>query len=247
MKKIGAIAHPNGSTVLITGSAKRVGAEIALYLAAQGFSIALHYHRSKKAAEILAKQIKEIRGDCTIFRADLANANEVQRLIPTVHQKCPNFRVLINSASIFEKATLAQSDIKNLDQNFAIHLKAPLILSRQFAKICKTGVIINILETHIVHNQTPYFDYLLSKKSLAALTKMAAVELAPDIRVNAIAPGLILAPPSRPRGHLERLAKKVPLKRKGNPTDIARAAHFLIENDYITGQTIFVDGGEHLL
>ena len=131
--------------------------------------------------------------------------------------------------------------MKEFDRDFAIHVKAPLILSRDFAAQCQQGQIINMLDTYIVGYENPRFSYLLSKKALAELTKIAAVELAPQIRVNAIAPGFILPPEGSHKG-----VEKIPLKKKGDVDKVTDAIEFLIRNPYITGQTIFVDGGKHL-
>ena len=237
--------NSNG-TVLITGGSKRIGRTIALHLAHYGYSIALHYHHSQKDAEALARIIQTLQVRCDIFEADLENAKNVSSLIQQVRKKFPDLQSLINNASIFEKSTLRTGDIKDFDQEFAINLRAPFILCSQFASLIKEGSIINILDTNVTKDKTGHFSYLLAKKSLADLTRLAALELAPEIRVNAIAPGLILPPESQGKEYLDRLAKNIPLKRKGEPTDIAKAVQFLLENTYITGQTIFVDGGEHL-
>ncbi len=237
--------NSNG-TVLITGGSKRIGRTIALHLAHFGYSIALHYNHSRKDAEALARIIKTLQVRCDIFEADLENAKDVAALIQQVRKKFPNLQALINNASIFEKSTLREGDIKDFDQEFAINLRAPFILCSQFASLIKEGTIINILDTNISKDKGGHFSYLLAKKSLADMTRLAALELAPEIRVNAVAPGLILPPESQGKDYLDRLAKNIPLKRKGEPTDIAKAVQFLLENTYITGQTIFVDGGEHL-
>lgn len=141
---------------------------------------------------------------------------------------------------------MKDGDLKDFDQEVAVNLRAPFILSSQFACHIREGAIINILDTNVSKNKTAHVSYLLTKKSLSELTRIAALELAPQIRVNAVAPGLILPPNSKGKDYLDRLAKNIPLKRKGEPADIAKAVHFLLENTYITGQTIFVDGGEHL-
>ena len=232
--------------VLVTGGAKRIGAQIAVHLASRGYSIALHYNHSRKEADELARRIRDALGECEIFGADLNSPRGTLKLLATVIKKFSNLNALINNASIFERSRLKDLDFKNLDRHFAVNLRAPLILMSQFAKLRSSGVIVNILDTNVAQNKTSYFNYLFTKKSLADLTKMAAVELAPQIRVNAIAPGLILPPERKSDDSLDRLAKNIPLKRRGAPEGIARAVQFLIENDYITGQTIFVDGGEHL-
>ena len=125
--------------------------------------------------------------------------------------------------------------------------KAPFILSSEFYRICKKGQIINFLDTNIVKNKTSHVAYLLTKKNLADLTKLAAIEFAPDIRVNGIAPGLILPPKKETTEYLDRMAKNIPLKRRGGESYITRSIKFLLENDFLTGQFLFNDGGEHLV
>lgn len=119
-------------------------------------------------------------------------------------------------------------------------------MTQEFAKVCKKGHVINMIDTNIVKNKTQHLTYLLSKKALLELTKLSAIELAPRIRVNGIAPGLILAPTGKGEGHLLARAKNVPLKKQGSPENIVQSVQFLIENTYLTGQIIFNDGGEHL-
>ncbi len=239
-------AYSKGS-VLITGGAKRLGRAIAIYLANLGYPIAIHYNRSRKEAENLANEICQSKGRCEIFAADLKDPKAAAKLLPDVHQKFPDLCFLVNNASIFVPSKIKSANLKDFDDEFAINLRAPFILTSQFAKIIQKGSIVNIVDTNVSKNQTAHFSYLLTKKSLADLTRLAAVELSPYIRVNAVAPGLILAPVQKNSNYLNRLAKNIPLKHKGDPEDIAKAVHFLLENTFITGQTIFVDGGEHLL
>ena len=232
--------------VLITGGAKRIGRTIALHLARQGYSIALHYNSSRNDAANLTQEISELGVRCDVFKAELTDAKSVAALIPAVLKKLPDLRFLINNAAIFEKSTLKDLDIKDFDRELAINLRAPFILTSQFARYIKEGAVINILDTNVTKDKTGHISYLLAKKGLSEMTRIAAVELAPDIRVNGIAPGLILPPEAKGKDYLDRLVKNVPLRRKGEPEDVACAIQFLLENTYITGQTIFVDGGEHL-
>lgn len=239
-------AHSKGS-VLITGAAKRIGRSIAKYLADLNYSIAIHYHHSYKEAQGLAQELRDNKGHCEIFCADLANTKSAQQLLPKVTKKFPDLQFLINNASLFEPSDIKTGNFKDFDQHFAVNLRAPYILTSQFAKLCpKSGSIINIVDTNVNKTKTAHLSYLLTKKSLMDLTQLTAVELAPHIRVNAIAPGLILPPEHKKNDYLDRLAKTIPLQRRGEPADIAKTVHFLMENTYITGQTIFVDGGEHL-
>ena len=191
------------SSALVTGGGKRIGRAIALDLAARGFSIALHYHQSDKEAKITAAKIRKRRVRCEIFSCDLSNEQTTQELINTVvnTKSFPPLKLLVNCASIFEKSQLSTSNIDFFNRHLAVNCIAPLILSREFFRICKRGQIINILDTHITDNKTAYADYLLSKKLLAELTQLSAVEFAPNIRVNAIAPGLILPPKGEEDGY----------------------------------------------
>ncbi len=232
---------------LVTGAAKRIGRVIALHLASLGFDIALHYNTSPEDAQSTNKEILKRGVDCRLFRCDLTKTSAASRLISSVKKEFPHLNFLINSASFFEKSDFTLKSLNQLDKNFNVHLNAPYILTSEFARLVRKGQVINILDTNVLKNKTPYFNYLLSKKSLAELTKLAAVRLAPHIRVNAIAPGLILPPAGLGQDHLKRLAQNIPLKEKGSPEHISQTVEFLIQNDFITGQTIFVDGGEHLI
>ncbi len=233
-------------TALITGGARRIGQAIALELASLGYNVALHYHHSKEQAEVSAAKIRQKGVRCELFSCDLSDENQTLNLISDVVKKFPSFNLLVNSASIFERSKFAVKDLKLFNDHFAINLKAPFVLSCEFFRLCKKGQIINFLDANIVKNKTNHVAYLLMKKSLADMTKLAAVEFAPDIRVNGIAPGLILPAQGERRASLERMAQNIPLKRKGGLLYITQSVRFLIENDYLTGQFIFNDGGEHL-
>ena len=232
--------------VLITGGSQRIGRAIALQLAACGYDIALHYNRSFKPAAATAREIQPYGVNCATFACDLNKAAEVKELIPRILKKFPSLSVLINNASIFERSTLKNGTLNDLERHWAINFRAPYILTQEFARQSRTGNIINILDTNVQQNKVTHTPYLLSKKALQDLTELAAIELAPQIRVNAIAPGLILPPKDKKNDYLQRLAKAIPLKRQGNPRNISQTVQFILENDYLTGQTIFVDGGEHL-
>lgn len=234
-------------SVLITGAAKRIGKAICLFLASRGFNIALHYNRSSREAKTLSEEIRSKGVRCEMFCCDLSDTKQANTLVSDVHKKFSDLNVLINNASIFEPSTIRSASLSLLRRHFAVNLDAPFILTSQFAKKCKNGHIINILDTHVAQNTTQHSTYLLSKKALGNLTQLSAVEFAPHIRVNAIAPGLILPPEQESEDYLERLSKKIPLQKKGDVDQIAYAIHFLLNNPYITGETIFVDGGEHLI
>ena len=228
-------------TALVTGGAKRIGHAICLKLASMGYSIALHYNTSQKEAQKTRDQIRKNGGVCELFACDLAHERQVSLLIREVTKKLPNLNLLVNNASIFEESSLRTMTAEDFDRDFSVHVKTPIFLSRDFAAQCFEGHIINMLDTHVVDYETKHFSYLLSKKTLGEFTQMAAVELAPKIRVNAIAPGFILPPDGKAKG-----MKDILLKKKGDVNKVTDALEFLVKNSYLTGQVIFVDGGEHL-
>jgi len=238
---------PSPGTAFITGGAARIGQAMSLRLAERGYKIALHYHRSKQQAQKTADMIHKKGGTCKIFACDLSKTASTEKLISKVTRTFKDLNIVINNASIFEPSTLQKTSITTLDNHLNLHLKAPLILTRDFSRICKKGHVINIVDTHITQNKTHHFEYILSKKGLWNLTQLAAVELAPHIRVNAIAPGLILPPKRAPKYHNERSAKQIPLKRVGAINHIISSLDFLLQNDYLTGQILYADGGEHLI
>ena len=230
----------------VTGGAVRLGRAMALRLAQKGYAIALHYRHSASSAKRTAQQIRGYGVACELFQADLNDLVQAQKLIPAVKQRFSGLSLLINNASIFIKDSAECSDPCLLAKHLAVHLSAPYLLTSDFARFCPAGQIINVLDTRIFSDQTDYGSYTLSKKALAEWTRMAAVMLAPAIRVNGIAPGLILAPKGKGARYLKALAAKIPLKRPGRVENILQALDYLLENDFVTGDVLAVDGGEHL-
>lgn len=232
---------------LITGGAQRIGKEIALFLFKKHYKIALHYNKSKEAAEEVAQYINKNGGECFLFQCDLCNAASYAGLISEVFDTFQGCVLLINNASVFERAHFHETDEEGFDRQFNINFKAPFFLSRHFAKHCGEGHIINLLDTKVSRNHAPYFVYSLTKKALLEFTKLAAVELGPKIRVNGICPGLILPPAGSKEESFKRMGEKIPLRTTGNPDYITSAVEFLLDNPFITGECLFVDGGENLL
>lgn len=232
---------------IITGGAKRIGRHVALRLAEIGYDIALHYNRSQKEAENVKQQIQEVGQKCELFKADFMNTKEVSDLIPHIFSIFPGCNLLINNASIYNSGSFKETDIDALQRQYRINFEVPYQLSRDFAKNQAKGHIINIIDTKINQLAVNYFGYTLSKKALYEFTKMAARELAPGIRVNGICPGPILPPPGEDDEYLKQRSETLPLKRAGNPEVIAKTVLFLLDNYFITGECIHVDGGEHLI
>ncbi|MFQ5428421.1 MAG: SDR family oxidoreductase [Thermodesulfobacteriota bacterium] len=230
---------------LITGGARRLGKAMSLELASMGYDIALHYYRSDPEAvveEIRSKGVK-----CLPIRSNLGDSEAASELVSDAQQHLPCLELLINNASLFERAPAMETTDELLDAHIELNLKTPYRLSRDFARLTGEGQIINIIDANALSNRTAYAAYLISKKGLLSLTTMTALEFAPRIRVNGIAPGLILPPPGQGQEYMKEAARKrVPLKRQGRVEDVTRALEYLINNDFITGQILFVDGGEHL-
>ncbi len=233
--------------VLVTGGAKRIGRAIALALAGRGYNIALHYLTSEPEARELQSKIEAMNVRCRLFECDLADVKKVSTLIPSVLESFPDLEILVNNASIFVPKRFLDTSEDFLDRLFTVNFKAPFLLTRDFARHVRKGQVVNLLDTKITKNLREHFVYALTKKALADFTRMAARELAPEIRVNGICPGLILSPPGEDPGYLERAAERIPLGRPGHPENIASALCFLIENTFVTGELVFVDGGEHLI
>ncbi len=234
------------SAALITGGAKRIGREISIFLASQGYDLVISYNESKSEAEKLSKEIvKKFDVKCKIFKADLRDEKQTKKLAEFVRGNFPNWNLLVNNASIFQKSKFLTAPESEMFENFNIHFFSPLILAKEFTKTApKNGQIINLTDKNITRYETSYFYYLLSKKSLAELTKMLAIELAPKIRVNAIAPGFILNPIDD--SSAENFVKKIPLQTKGEVENIVQAVEFLLKNKFVTGQILFIDGGASL-
>lgn len=231
---------------LITGSGKRIGKAIALALGERGYRVAVHYHHSRDDAQSVVDTIRKQGGEADLFQADLGDAESVAGLIPAVSDRFPDLSLLVNNASVFEQATLCETDHALLQQHLNINLTAPAILMRDFARLEKPGAIVNILDSKITGNRYRYTAYTLSKQALAHLTSMAARELAPTVRVNGIAPGFILLPAAADEQYAARLLQHIPLGRQGSVQDIVRALLYLEDNSYLTGQILYIDGGSHL-
>lgn len=235
-------------TALITGAAKRIGRALSLHLAAHGWNIAIHYNSSDSQALTLQQELKSlyVHQQFEIFKANLYYTDEVENLIPQVLQSMNSIDLLINNASVFDKCSFAETDTELFNRNMNINFRAPFILTREFIKHCGQGMILNFVDTKITNNKSHYAAYTLSKKALWEMTKMTALEVGPQIRVNAIAPGLTLAPEEKGEEYLWKMAGNIALKRPGGLQPVLKSLDYILENDYLTGQLLFCDGGENL-
>lgn len=236
----------SGTTALVTGAAKRIGRAIALALADQGINVIVHYHGSEDEARQTAADIEKRGAKAYLAQADLSVTDKAGELIERLVRQVGPIDFLINNASIFPAGTLTEFEPRALSDNITTNALAPCLLARAVAAQGRRGAIINLLDARIVDYDREHVPYHLSKRMLFSLTQMMALEFAPAIRVNAIAPGLILPPHGKDEAYLASLASTNPLNQYGNPDDIAQAAVFLLKSGFITGQVIFVDGGRHL-
>lgn len=232
---------------LITGGGKRLGKAISLSLAERGYDIAIHYNRSDKEAKETADLIREKGREAEIFQSNLSDISQVRNLIPTVFEVFPQCSILVNSASIFENIGFNDVTEEIFERDFNTNFKAPFFLSQDFSKGYDAELIINMLDMRINKIETEHFTYNLTKKALRDFTLMAAKALGPKIRVNGICPGPILPPPDKDIKYLEQIAKNTPLQKPGNPDYIITAVKYLLDNSFVTGQCLFVDGGQHLI
>lgn len=233
---------------LVTGSGKRVGRAIALELAARGARIAVHYRASRDAAEEVAATIRACGGTAITTAADLTQVLDIQRMVRDVEVRLGYVDVLVNSASEFFETPLATLSDADWDRMLAANLKGPFQLIRRVAPTMQNrggGRIVNLTDVYGERFLKNHLAYCVSKAGLAMLTKGLARELAPTVLVNAVAPGSVLWPDDYPEESRARLRQRIPLGREGTPEDVARAVRFLVEDgDYITGETLHVDGGK---
>ena len=229
---------------LVTGAAHRLGKEFALTLARQGYDIVLHYHRSSDEAAQTKAEIESVGRNATLAQADLSQPVEIELLLSNLD----SLNVLVNSAAFMPAGNVDQLSLENWDSTLDLNLRAPFLLARESSqKMPEGGLIVNITDVGAQKAWSRYPSYTVSKAALESLTRILARALAPKIRVNAIAPGFVLQSDIVPAGEWERLIRRVPLKRPARPEEIAAALEFLLKNEYITGQTIVVDGGYSLI
>jgi pteridine reductase len=239
-----------GKVVLVTGGAKRVGAAICRRLHAAGALLAVHYRSSEQEALALQKELNKLRPkSAAVFHADLLRQNALSQLVQKVVKRFGRLDALVNNASSFYATPLADIDEQQWHDLLGTNLRAPLFLAQAAAAELRRqhGCIVNIVDIHAERPMQGHLLYSVAKAGLVALTKGLAQEMAPQVRVNAVAPGVIIWPEGEAWADQEQRRKIVAhtlLKREGEPDDIARTVKFLLnDSPYITGQVIAVDGG----
>ena len=236
-----------GRRALVTGGAKRIGRAVALSLAEAGADVIVHYRASRDAAEATAEDVRRTGRRAWCVQADLGEPAEAARLMARAIDEAGAVDILINNASAFTDDTVMDFTPESLQASVQLHAMAPLTLSRALAaQDIPAGDIVNFLDSRMEDYDRLHTSYHLSKRMLWTITRMLALELAPAIKVNAVAPGLILPPEGKDDSYLARLAHTNPLNRVGSVEGIAAAVRLLVEGDFITGQVIYVDGGRNI-
>ena len=241
-----------GKVVLITGGAKRVGAAICRRLHAAGANLMLHYRESAGEARLLQAELNHQRKDSVaLIQADLLDLAKLHSLADQTMQSFGRLDALINNASSFFQTPVGEITVDQWEDLIGTNLRAPLFLVQAAAPALKKaqGAVVNITDIHAERPLKNYVVYSVAKAGLVGLTRSLARELAPEVRVNAVAPGPILWPDDDAFDELsrQRIISHTPLKREGTPEDIAKAVHFLLADaTYVTGETINVDGGRHV-
>ena len=238
----------DGRVTLVTGGAIRLGRAIVHALAAEGATVAIHHHGSVEAAQGLVAELRRQGRRAEAFRADLGDDAQLARLVPDVERALGPIEVLVNSAARFTRAPFLETDAAMLDAEWRLNARAPFLLTRTVARGMverHEGVVVNVLDLGGAFVPwRNYAAYCMTKSALHMLTQVLALELAPHVRVNGVAPGTVLPPESLGPEERERLRSRIPLERLGTPEEVAATVRFLVSGpEFITGQVIAVDGG----
>jgi pteridine reductase len=243
--KSGAPLH--GRVALVTGAAKRLGRAVAVRLAEEGADVAIHHRSSGAEAASAAAEVENLGRRAAAFTADLGSVTEIKRLFDETAKQFGRLDILVNSAANFLPASIVSTTEQVWDSSLDTNLKAPFFCAQAAAPFLKRsrGVIINFADVGGILGWPGYIPHCVSEAGIIMLTRVLAKELAPEVRVNAIAPGTITMPGDPPEWEQDYI-KRAPLKRSGRPPDIADTVVFLVRSEFITGQVLVVDGGRTL-
>jgi pteridine reductase len=237
-----------GRAALVTGAGRRLGRAIAVALGARGMHVGVHYGSAAAGARETAAEIERSGGRAVCLPADLRDPTAPGALVDAAVSALGRLDVLVNSAAVMVRTPIGQVTPAAWDGMFAVNLRAPFFASQAAAPHLarSQGAIVNLADLAAFETWPGYVPHGISKAGVVQMTRALARALAPDVRVNAVAPGTVLLPESWPAEAAERLASSTPLRRLGSPEDVTRTVLFLLDSDYMTGQTILVDGGRHV-
>jgi pteridine reductase len=237
-----------GHVALVTGGAHRVGKSIALALAERGMRVAVHYHGADDAAKETVAELRNIGVDAQLFKADLSDVNTPALLIDAVVAHFCALHLLVNSAAIMQRTPVGDVSAEVWDAMFALNLRAPFFLAQaavpHLARV--RGSIVNIADLAAFETWPAYVPHSITKAGIVQMTRGLAHALAPEVRVNAVAPGAVLLPDDWTEADAQRLIETTPLRTLGTPEDVAHAVCYLAEASYVTGETVIVDGGRRV-
>jgi len=237
-----------GRVALVTGAGRRVGRALAIALGARGMHVIVHYHSSSAGADETVRLIVRAGGRADAVRADLADTREAERLVDQALALRGSLDVLVNSAAVMRRTPLGETSAHEWDEMFALLGRAPYSLSQRAAPALRAarGNIVNIADLAAFETWPAYVPHGITKSAVVQMTRALARVLAPEVRVNAIAPGVVLLPEGWSHDDAERLRATTPLGRLGSPEDVAGAMLYLLDAGYVTGEVITVDGGRHV-
>ena len=234
---------------IVTGAARRVGREIALAMAERGLGVVVHHGTSTVEANVLVNRIRSQGGSAVAVSADLRDPRAAAIAVFEAAEELGEVTTLINSAAVFQNRALPWIDLYHCNVHLSVNLLAPIFLSQQFIRQLgegQRGHIINILDWRAQRPGADHLVYTSTKAALSSVTKSLALQLAPLIQVNGLAPGAILPPEDRSNWHEQRAITSIPLKRTGSPKELVDAINFLLDSNFITGEILNVSGGEEL-
>lgn len=238
-----------GKVALVTGAGRRLGRAMAGALADRGMSIAIHYHASADGATALQEEIVSAGGRAACFEADLTDAHAARALPEQVVRRLGRLDVLVNSAAIMHRLRVEETTPEQWDEILDLNLRSVFFCAQGAAPALRAarGKMVNLADLAGLEPWPGFAAHSVSKAGVVMLTKVLALSLAPDVTVNAIAPGAVLVPEDYPEEERERLARSTPLRRLGDPTDVVSALLYLLEGgDFVTGQVLVVDGGRFI-
>jgi NAD(P)-dependent dehydrogenase (short-subunit alcohol dehydrogenase family) len=240
----------SGRTAIVTGGAQRIGRALVLALAGAGCDIVLHYNGSDAAAQQTAADARSLGAQVIVHQLDLSRVEAIDALTTIASRSLSPASILINNASGFAKDTLSDLSLESWTTTLQTSLRAPVFLTQAFARALPAsgqGAVINITDWRVERPYKTHLSYTIAKAGLDAFTRAAALNLAPRIRVNAIALGAMLPPPDRDQAYLDAIAARLPLRRAGGAEVVAAAMLYLLSNDFVTGEIVRLDGGAHLV
>jgi pteridine reductase len=237
-----------GRVALVTGAGRRIGRAIAVALGARGMRVVVHYNESAAGAEETVRLIREAGGHASLAQADLTDVSAAERLIDATVERHGELWALVNSAAVMVRTPVGEVTQDEWDKMFALNVRAPFFLAQGAAPALRYvgGCIVNIADLAAFETWPAYVPHGMTKAAVVQMTRGLARALAPEIRVNAVAPGAVLLPEQWSESDAEHLRRTTPLQRLGTPADVAGAVLYLLEATYVTGEVLTVDGGRHI-